>query len=802
MRGDNKVLPSRKQGVAWGRHIFSAAIFSVFTATNLGFAGFAEAQTYRFNTIAIDGNIRVDDSTLFGIAGIGRGQQVSAGQLNEAYANLAASGLFETVELVPQGNTLVIRVREYPVIGIVNFEGNRRINNDAIAEVVQTRGGRVLSPSAVEADARAIAELYARRGRTAAEVTPKVIPRGNNRVDLAFEIREGNVVEIERISFVGNRAFSNYRLRQVLNTKQAGALRWLIQRDTFVAERISLDRQLLTDFYLSRGYVDFEVLSATSEIARERDRFFLTFNIREGLQYRFGNISVVSEVEGISAADYERELRLRPGTIFSPNVLEQNIARMERLAEHRGLRFIRAEPRFTRNNRDQTIDVEFAIVRGERIFVERIDIQGNTTTLDRVVRRQFDSAEGDPLNPREIREAAERIRALGYFSDVSVEPRQGSAPDQAIVDVEVEETTTGSLGFSVSYGASQGIGFGINFSEMNFLGRGQQVAIAFNTVRGSRDLSVDFTEPALFGRDLSYSLGIGYRETRSFFSDFDTREAFFNNAIGFPVSEFGRLQLRQGLVADRLRGLDDPSDPKFSDPANTDPQPSSRLFADQAAGTAITGSLGYSYTLDTRNVGIDPSQGYVVSFSQDFGVGNQSRRFVKSEARIGYEMKVFNEDITLRGDARAGLLHMISGQSRYRERYQLANVMRGFAPGGSGPRDFTATNNDVLGGNRYFALQAEVQFPLGTPEEYGLSGGLFADVGSVWGADGVSGLTPAVNTSDGGVDYNKMHVRATVGVSLFWDSPLGPLRFDLSRAVRKLDRDRTQSFDFSIVSRF
>jgi len=797
MRGDNKVLPSRKKGVAWGRHIFSAAIFCAFTATNVGFVSFAEAQTYRFNTIAIEGNIRVDDSTLFGIAGIGRGQPVSAGQLNQAYANLAASGLFETVELVPQGNTLMIVVREYPIIGIVNFEGNRRINNEAISAVVQTRGGRVLSPSAVEADARAIADLYARRGRTAAEVTPKIIPRGNNRVDLAFEIREGNVVEIERISFVGNRAFSNYRLRQVLNTKQAGALRWLIQRDTFVAERIALDRQLLTDFYLSRGYVDFEVLSATSEIARERDGFFLTFNVREGLQYRFGNISVVSEVEGISAADYERELRLRPGTIFSPNVLEQNIARMERLAEQRGLRFIRAEPRFTRNNRDQTIDVEFAIVRGERIFVERIDIQGNTTTLDRVVRRQFDTAEGDPLNPREIREAAERIRALGYFADVSVEPRQGSASDQAIIDVEVEETTTGSLGFSVSYGASQGIGFGINFSEQNFLGRGQQVALAFNTVKGSRDLSLNFVEPALFGRDLSYSLGVGYRETKTFFSDFDTREAFFNNSIGFRVSEFGRLQLRQGLVLDRLRGLRDPAtiDPIAEPDAIV---PSSRLFADQAAGTAVTGSLGYSYTFDTRNVGIDPTQGYVLSFSQDFGVGNNSRRFVKSEARVGYEMKVFNEDVTLRGDARAGMLHMISGQSRNRERYQLASVMRGFAPGGSGPRDFGSTNDDVLGGNRYFAVQAEMQFPLGTPEEYGLSGGIFADVGSVWGVDGA----PPGMVSPGLVDYNKMHVRATVGVSLFWDSPLGPLRFDLSRAVRKLDRDRTQNFDFSIVSRF
>jgi outer membrane protein insertion porin family len=787
MRALNTILPSCKRGVARRLRFAATAIFCLFAVSSGAFLSSAEAQTYRFTSIEIEGNIAVDDSTLFGLAGFARGQEVSAGAVNAAYSNIAASGLFETVDFIPQGNRLIIRVRELPVIGIVNFEGNRRVNDDAISAVVQTRAGRVLSPSQVEADTRAIAELYAQRGRSAAEITPRIIPRGNNRVDLAFEIREGDVVEIERLSFVGNRAFSSYRLRQVVNTKQAGVFRWLVQRDTFVAERIAFDRQLLTDFYRARGYLDFEVLSVNSEISRERDGFFLTFNLREGLQYRFGNVSLVSEVEGVDAAEYQRELNIRPGTVFSPVVLENNIARLEQLATQRGLRFIRAEPRFTRNNTTQTIDVEFAMVRGERIFVERIDIQGNTTTLDRVVRRQFTSAEGDPLNPREIREAAERIRALGYFSDVSVEPRQGSAPDQAIVDVEVEETTTGSLGFSVSYGRAQGIGFGISFAEQNFLGRGQQVAVSFNTVRGSRDISLSFSEPALLERDLRYSLSVGYRETKSFFSDFDTREGFFNNSIGFPVGEFARLQLRQGLVVDRLTGLD----------LTSGTTPSARLLDDQSAGTAVTGTLGFGYTYDTRNVGIDPTRGYILSFNQDAGLGNQSRRFVKSEARAGYEMAVFNEDVILRGDARVGVLQMISGKSRNRERFQLGDVMRGFSPGASGPRDFAATNDDVLGGNRYFSVQLEAQFPLGTPEEYGLSGGIFTDVGSVWGLDNA----PATMVSNG-VDYNSMKLRATVGVSVFWDSPLGPLRFDFSRPLRKLDADRAQNFDFSIVSRF
>jgi len=769
---------------------FSLMVFCLFSVGYFAAPSGALAQDYRFSSIDIDGNVRVDDSTILSVARIGTGQTVSAAQISAAFGNLSASGLFESVELTPRGNRLLIEVVEYPIIGVVNFEGNRRIDDDVLADAVQVRAGRVLSPSEVEADARAIAELYAQRGRSAAEVTPQILPRGDNRVDLAFVVREGDVVEIERLSFVGNRAFSSYRLRNVLNTKQAGILRRLVQRDTFVAERVALDRQLLSDFYLARGYIDFEILSVTPELSRERDRFFLTFNLREGEQFRFGDISVVSEVEGVDAADYERELRVRSGDIFAPNTLEMSIARMESLAESRGLRFIRAEPRFDRDNANRLVNVEFAIVRGERVFVERIDIQGNTSTRDDVIRRQFRLAEGDPLNPRKIREAAERIRALGYFSESSVEPRSGSTPDQAIVDVEVEETTTGSLGFSASYGADQGIGFGISFSEQNFLGRGQQVSASFNTVKGSRDISASFSEPALMGRDLTYTFSLGYRETSEFNANFDTREAFLNNSLGFPVSEFGRLTLRQGLLAERLTGLVSGTD-------------SERLIDDQTGGTSVTGTLGFTYVHDTRNRGVDPSRGWIFSFEQDVGVGSQSRRFLKTEARAGYEMAVLNESVTLKADGRLGILHMIDGRSRYRDRFQLASVMRGFAAGDSGVRDFVPAADDVLGGTRYAVVSLEAQFPLGLPEEYGLSGGVFADVGTVWGLDGIDGRPPSeINTSDGTTDTASLNLRATLGVSLFWDSPIGPLRFDLSRPLRKLDSDETQNFDFSIVSTF
>lgn len=777
----NTAGTTRPRGVA-------ALMFAIIFMACSGFFTPADAQTYQFNTIAVEGNQLVDAATVAGFARINRGTTVSAGELNAAFQRLTSSGLFETVDLIPSGSTLRIVVRENPIISRINFEGNRRLDDEALNPVVRSQAGRVLSPTQVEADVVAISELYAQRGRFAAEVTPRIIPRGNGRVDLAFEIREGRVVEIERVSFVGNRAFSDYRLRRVLDTKQAGLFRILVQRDTFVADRIEFDQELLRDFYLARGYVDFQVLSSTSEIARERDSFFVTFTIREGQQYRFGNITVVNEVEGLDPAPYESQNRLRTGDVFSPTVLDTTLSRMERVAIAEGRRFVRVEPRITRNERNQTLDIELAIVRGERTIIERIDIQGNTTTQDRVIRRQFRAAEGDPLNPREIREAAERIRALGYFADVAVDARQGSTPDAAIVDVEVEETTTGSLGFGLSYGVGTGVGFNVTFSETNFLGRGQRLNFALGTIPGSRQFEFSFVEPATLGRDLAFGIDAGYRETeRQNNTFYDSRSARLNLSLTFPVSEFSRLQTRVGVVGDIVENVTAAeAGPPLKAGAG------SRTIADGAQGRQITGLIGYTYTLDTRRGGYDPNRGYFFEFGQDFAAGTDSRRYIRTTAKAGYEQRFFNEDLILRAEIEGGALAMIGGESRVTERFTLNGIMRGFEANGLGPYQTTAGgNNDRLGGNYYVVARAEAEFPLGLPEEYGIKGGVFMDVGSLWNID---------NAGPGTVDG--FGIRAAAGVSLYWDTPIGPLRFDFSRPVRSQQFDKAQNFDLNIVTRF
>lgn len=778
------------------RHRFPKVVLrSAVVAILLGSTGIsgsfftsAQAQSYSFSSVTIEGNQRVDAATILGFAGINRGQGVSAGELNDAYQRIVNSGLFETVAIDPQGDALVIRVQEYPTINVVDFQGNRRIDDEQLTSITQSRSRLVYSPAAAEADAASIAEQYRVAGRGAATIEPRIIRRSDNRVDLVFEIQEGRTVEIERLSFVGNRAFSDRRLRQILETKQAGFLRQVIRSDTFQAERLEIDKQMLRDFYLSRGFVDFEILDASAELSRERDATFVSFTVREGRSFNVGSVSTVSEVEGVDAAEFDAVRRLRSGVTYTPAIIENNVARMETLALRKGLNFVVVEPRITRNDRDQAIDVQFVITRGQKVFVERIDIEGNTTTLDQVVRRQFRSVEGDPFNPREVRQAAERIRALGYFANADVNARQGSAPDQVVVNVDLEEQPTGSLSFGASYGVSSGLGLSVGFAETNFLGRGQTFNLNIQSGTDATDSSITFVEPNFLGRDLRFRFSAGYKITESDNADYDTEEAFLSPSIDFPVGENSRVELRYKIGADLIEnvaGVDTPSD--LTDDS------SALLVAEADRGRILTSAIGYSYVFDTRFTGLNPNSRILFRFGQDFaGLGGDAT-YIESTLFALAETKVLKEEVAIRAIFEAGLINGIDGyNTRVTERYFGRGKIRGFEPNGIGPRDLGAANEDALGGNAFAVARFEADFPLGLPEEYGIKGGLFFDVGSVWSLD-------ATNATVVSEDFS---LRSAVGVSLFWDTPIGPLRFNFSRALRQEEFDREQNFDLTISTQF
>ncbi|GLK63532.1 outer membrane protein assembly factor BamA [Paracoccus kondratievae] len=767
-----------------------ALISALAVAVPVGMAA-TPAAAYVFSNVRIEGNQRIEPQTILSYLDLPRGQDVSAGTLNDALQRLQSSGLFESVELVPSGGTLVVRVAEYPTINTIAFEGNKRLKDANLSEIVKSQSRRVYSPAQAEADAAAISQVYASQGRLAARVDPRIIRRSGNRVDLVFEIREGDVTEIERIGFVGNRAFSDRRLRNVLQTKQAGMLRTFIRRDTFAPDRVPVDEKLLTDFYRSRGYADFRVQAVAPELARERDAFYITFQIYEGPRYTFGNITTISEVPGVDAAEFQQQNRVRRGEVYNPTIIETTIRRMEALALRKGLNFVSIEPRVTRNERNQTLDLTFALTRGPRVFVERIDIEGNTTTLDEVIRRQFSTVEGDPFNPREIRNSAERLRALGYFSDVQAESRPGSSPEQVVVDVNVEEQPTGSLNFGVSYGVNSGVGFNASLSEKNFLGRGQQVDLSFATGSGTKSSGLTFVEPYFLGRNLKARAQLWYNTTDRLNSDYNTRTVGLLTGIEFPISENGRLELRYKLSKDTLFDVEPPHvDPESGEVVGSSPI----LFSEQ--GGFFTSALGYTYSYDSRIAGLDPLTSYRLRFSQDFaGVGGDVKS-VTSTLYAGIESRAWRPSVTMLAEFEAGAVHMLDDQnSRFMSRFTGNSKIRGFEPNGFGPRDLEAPNQDALGGNYFWALRTELQFPLGLPEEYGITGGLFADAGSVWGLDN------RIGANETEVD-DSMKIRASVGASIFWTTPIGPLRFNFAKALKKEDYDEEQSFDLTISTKF
>lgn len=759
----------------------ASVVFPAVAMSCLAVPVIAQAQQYSFSQVVITGNERVDAATILSFARIARNQPVTAADLNAAYQRLTNSGLFENVAITPQGNTLKIAVTEYPTISVINFEGNKIIKDAQLAAIIQAKPNRVYNPAQIEADAQRLARAYSEDGRMAARVVPKVIRRDNNRVDVAFEIKEGKVTSIERVTFTGNRSFSDRRLRQVLETKQAGIFRTFVKNDTFNASRIPVDRQKLIEFYQARGYKNVQVTGVSSQMSRQRDAFFMTFNIIEGQKYHFNAINTSSEIDGLAPDEFAPLTKIRQGQTFSPKAIELAVTRMEQLAIKKGVQFVRVDPRITEDPRTQSVNVDFVLVRGPRVFVQRIDIEGNTATLDRVIRREFRTVEGDPYNPREISNAADRIRGTGYFKSVDVNTKPGSNSDQVVVDVNVEEQPTGSLGFGASYSKTDGIGFNASLEEKNFLGRGQYLGLSLGTTKDNNSSSIRFVEPAFLGRDVALKFSAIYATSSSATNtNYDTRRISIEPALEFPVSERGRLQVSYKIGEDTLNNV---------------PADSSEILQREETdkGSQRYSGPGLRYSYDTSREQIDPRFTWRFNVDQQFwGLGGDVKGG-QTTAKIVGERKIFNEEATLRASLEGGAVDATDG-STILQRFSGSQI-RGFESYGIGPRDLNAANRDALGGNYYWVGKVEAEFPIGLPEEYGITGGVFWDVGSVWGLDDTNG------TGGNEVD-DSMHVRSAVGVSLFWKSAIGPLRLNFSRAIKKESYDKTQNFDLSLSTQF
>ncbi|HMQ91758.1 MAG TPA: outer membrane protein assembly factor BamA [Amaricoccus sp.] len=743
-----------------------------------------------FSRIDVAGNERIEADTVRVFSGIEPGEPVSPEDLNLAVRRLFDTGLFEDVTVMPQAGRLVITVVENPTINQIAFEGNNSIDDEELTNVVELRPRLAYSVAAAEADAQRIVEAYRQSGRFSASVNPVIIRQSDNRVDLVFEIFEGRSTQVQRVSFTGNEAFSDRRLRRVIETNQANWLSFLFGGTNYDADRLELDRELLRQFYLQRGYVDFRVLSSTAELSRERNGFFLSFTVSEGAQYRFGQIGVASAIPGLDATAFEPLLGPVLGNgVYNVKNVDTVIERITFQAGQQGYAFVDIRPIVDKDEANRIVNITFEMTPGERVFVERIDITGNTRTLDRVIRRQFDIVEGDAFNAREIRDAEDQIRGLGYFSTATVSVREGTTPDRALVLVEVEEQSTGSLNLGGAYSTNEGLTAQIGITERNFLGRGQTVSATIAANKEFGNFEFGFVEPALFDRDLLAGFSLYYRQRDFSEQTFQQSNAGFEPRIGYPLSENGRIVWRYRLSQDDIYNLAD----------NT----SRIIFAEE--GSLITSAVGATYAYDRRNSVVDPTAGFIMTLNQEFaGLGGDvTHSKTRGTARV--YSSLFDEQVVLSAELEGGAIFSDQG-TRITDRFNAGgDSFRGFARNGLGPRDecdvgqCLAPQQDLevdesLGGNYYGILRLDASFPLGLPEEYGIYGGVFGDVGSLWGLDDTDGSMGQVDAS--------MHLRSAVGVSLFVDTPFAPLRFNYAVPIKKVDTDVVERFRFSIESRF
>lgn len=744
---------------------------------------FVSANIIKLSSISVQGNNRVSDEAIINYSRLSAGATLSSEDLNTAYKKVLDTGLFKIVSFKQDDNNLIITVKEYPTINEINFEGNKKFTDDKLASLLVSKSNLVLAPVGLEKDLFSLQKIYKNSGRFSARVKPKIIKLSNNRVNLVFEIFEGSVVEIEKINFVGNREFSNRRLRRVLSSKQAGFLRKIILRDTLIEEKISIDKKLLTEFYQNRGFADFKIAGVNTELSEEKDGFFVTYNITEGPKFSIGEVNLSSNVKEVYASEFEGFINLNSGDTYSPSKVQGAIKRLDEKLQARGFEFVRVRPVVNRNINTLTLDFELVFEKRDRLFVERIDISGNIATLDRVLRRQFFIVEGDPFNPREIRAAVNRIRAMGLFADTSINTLPGSTNSQVVIDLKVVEKPTGSLTFGAGFSSEAGLGALVEYGERNFLGRGQSLSFAIKTGKDDQLYELSFFEPMFLRNDLGFGLNFSVKDTRRQNAAYDTGNLMLQPYFVYPLGERSKIKIDYSISQTDLNNPGDVG---------------SIITNEVNEGEVISSSVGYVFSHNTRLSKLDSGNGIIFRLGQQFtGLGGD-KTAMKTTMTVAAHRSAFKEDLKLSAEFESGLLTYTAGNSRVIDRFFLGSrKMRGFDAGGIGPREClnnvcSGSNNDALGGENFAVVRFEAEFPLGLPDEYGMSGGLFYDIGNLW----------SLKKVNNNVLYEDGSWRQAIGASLFWKTPIGPLRFNFSDVLKKEQYDRDESFDLTISTRF
>jgi outer membrane protein insertion porin family len=723
--------------------------------------------------IVVEGTQRIEPETVRSYMLIKEGDPLDPDRVNESLKGLFSTGLFADVTLRREGDVLFVRVVENPIINRIAFEGDKKLEEELLRNEVQLRARIVYTRTRVQNDVKRILDLYRRTGRFAATVEPKVVQLPQNRVDLIFEIDEGPLTGIRRISFIGNREFSDRALREVIQTAETRWYRFLTSDDTYDPDRLTFDRELLRRHYLRSGYADFRVVSAVAELTPDRKDFFITFTIEEGKRYKFNALTIESKIKDVKPEVISPVIEIEQDDWYDSEAVDDTVLALSNAVGDLGFAFVAVLPNVKRDRAKRTIDIKFVVQEGARVFIERIDIGGNVRTLDKVIRREFQVVEGDAFNSTKLRRSRSRIQNLGYFSRVDVNNVPGSEADKTVIKVDVAEQSTGELSIGAGFSSQNGPLADLRVRERNFLGKGQDLRASLTVAAEQQNFDVGFTEPYFLDKELSFGLD-GFHVASSNVSEFESISTGAGVRLGYKLADNWSHRVRYTFRRDEI----------------TDVDSDASVFIKGEESTDFVSVVGQDLTYDRRNSKIEPTEGFVVRLSNDLAGLGGDIAYIKSKLS-GQAYYSIAQSWVVSTRAEVGYIEGLGNDDvRISDRFFLGgDKLRGFDNGGVGPRD--TKTDDALGGKLVYSGSAELIFPLGLPKQFGVSGALFTDFGSLTALD-----------FDDPVIADTGSLRWSAGIGVAWRSPFGPVRLDFAVPILKENFDETENIRFNFGTRF
>ena len=718
--------------------------------------------------IEISGIMRIEPETVLTYLMIRKGDKISDEQLDRGLKSLFSTGLFADVRLSMDRGVLKVDLIENPIVNRIAFEGNKKIKKQQLEDELTLRARSVFTRSKVRRDTQRILELYKRLGRYSARVEPKIIERSQNRLDVVFEINEGQPTFIRKIDFIGNEAFSATELEEEMLSKENRWYRWFTSMDTYDPDRFAYDQELLRRFYRRHGYMDFNIVSSSAELSPNREDFYLTLVIEEGPRYKVGKINVVSELKGLDADTVADVVTVKPESWYNNIKIENSELALINAVGAKGFPFVDVSSEAKKRDGEDIVDLTFKIKEGQHLFIDEIQITGNSRTQDRVIRREFRFAEGDAYSPTKIRRSKQRIENLNYFDRVMMDIEQSQeAPDRAILKTDVSEKSTGALKLGIGWSSYDGPLAEISLQENNFLGTGRRLGASASVAEKKTLFDISFVEPWFLDRELSLGFDVFYL-TRNYSS----RSSYDSEMVGSSVSlswkyteelsHTVKYTLRQDKIMDVKEGAS--------------------IYVKEQEGKTITSMVSHTLFWDYLDNRYNPSDGYYISFSNDLAGFGGDTRYLRTDASAGYYIPLTDKWV-LGLSSSAGYIKGIGQKVRLNNRYFLGgSTLRGFEDGGVTAR--SKVGNDALGGNWQATAGIQLMFPLGLPSEFGMRGKIFTDFGIV-------GKPSDFNASE---MWYSSKLRGSMGIGFVWSSPLGPINVDYARPIMKEHFDETEYF--------